>query len=131
MARYQPPGGRGTQPRGLLPTQPPPAPALRRRAVVAVAMGVLSLFGLALGLGNLRRGVFVAAVTLVFAAAAIWLGAGASRRAPRGGTGPPRAAARVGHRDRARRVRPGGQRGVAAGPGGVLAAAERVRQLHE
>jgi len=71
MARYQPPGGRGTQPRGLLPAQPPPDPVLRQRAVVAVALGVLSLFGLALGLGNLRRGVFVAVVTLVFAAAAI------------------------------------------------------------
>jgi len=90
MARYQPPGGRGTQPRGLLPAQPPPDPVLRQRAVVAVALGVLSLFGLALGLGNLRRGVFVAVVTLVFAAAAIWLGAGASRRARRSGTARPR-----------------------------------------
>jgi len=53
-------------------------------------MGVLSLFGLALGLGNVRRGVFVAVVTLVFAAAAIWLGAGATRRARRSGTARPR-----------------------------------------
>jgi hypothetical protein len=53
-------------------------------------MGALSLLGLALGLGNLRRGVFVAIVTLLFAAAAIWLGAGANRRARRGGTARPR-----------------------------------------
>jgi hypothetical protein len=55
-------------------------------------MGVLSLLGLALGLGNLRRGVFVAIVTLLFAVTAIWLGAGASRRARRGGTARPRGA---------------------------------------
>ena len=85
MARYQPPGGRGVQPRGLLPARqlPPPDPALRQRAVAAVAMGVLSLLGLALGLGNLHRSVLVAIVTLVFAATAIWLGAAASRRARR------------------------------------------------
>jgi hypothetical protein len=53
-------------------------------------MGVLSLLGLALGLGNLRRGVLVAIVTLMFGATAIWLGAGASRRARRSGTARPR-----------------------------------------
>ena len=92
MARYQPPGGRGAQPRGLLPARPlpPPDPALRQRAVAAVAMGVLSLLGLALGLGNLHRSVLVATVTLVFATTAIWLGAGASRRARRSGTARPR-----------------------------------------
>ena len=92
MARYQPPGGRGALPRELLPAQqlPQPDPALRQRAVAAVAMGVLSLLGLALGLGNLHRGVLVAIVTLVFAATAIWLGAGASRRARRSGTARPR-----------------------------------------
>jgi hypothetical protein len=92
MARYQPPGGRGVQPRGLLPARqlPPPDPALRQRSVAAVAMGVLSLLGLALGLGNLHRSVLVAIVTLVFAATAIWLGAGASRRARRSGTARPR-----------------------------------------
>jgi hypothetical protein len=92
MARYQPPGGRGTRPRGLLPARqlPPPDPALRQRAVAAVAMGVLSLLGLALGLGNIHRGVFVAIVTLLFAATAIWLGAGATRRARRGGMARPR-----------------------------------------
>ena len=92
MARYQPPGRRGAQPRGLLPAPqlPPADPALRQRAVAALAIGVLSLLGLALGLGNLRRGVLVAVVTLVFGATAIWLGAGASRRARRSGTARPR-----------------------------------------
>lgn len=92
MARYQPPGGRGTNTRGQLPARqlPPPDPVLRQRAMTAVAMGALSLLGLGLGLGNLRRGVFVAVVTLLFAAVAIWLGVGASRRARRSGTARPR-----------------------------------------
>jgi len=78
----------------MLPARqlPPPDPALRQRAVVAFALGVLSLLGLALGLGNLRRGVLVAVVTLLFAVAAIWLGVSANRRARRGGTARPRGA---------------------------------------
>src|SRR5271155_3422066 len=94
MARYQPPGRRGTQPRGMLPARqlPPPDPALRQRAVAAFALGVLSLLGLALGLGNLRRGVFVAVLTLVFAVVAIWLGVSTNRGARRGGTARPRGA---------------------------------------
>jgi hypothetical protein len=71
---------------------PPPDPALRQRAVAALMLGMLSLFGLALGLGNLRRGVFVAVVTLVFAVVAIWLGVSANRRARRSGTARPRGA---------------------------------------
>jgi hypothetical protein len=95
MARYQPPGGRGPEPRGLLPARrqlPPPDPALRQRALAALALAVLSLLGLAFGLGNLRRGIYVAGLTLVFAATAIWLGAGTSRRARRSGTARPRGA---------------------------------------
>ena len=78
----------------MLPARqlPPSDPALRQRAVVAFALGVLSLLGLALGLGNLRRGVLVAVVTLLFAVAAIWLGVSANRRARRGGTARPRGA---------------------------------------
>jgi hypothetical protein len=78
----------------MLPARqlPPPDPALRQRALAAVALGVLSLLGLALGLGNLRRGVYVAVVTLLFAATAIWLGAGAKRRARLSGTARPRGA---------------------------------------
>jgi hypothetical protein len=79
----------------MLPARqlPPADPALRQRAVVALALGMLSLIGLALGLGNLRRGVFVAVLTLVFAAVAIWLGVSTSRRARRSGTARPRGAA--------------------------------------
>ena len=94
MARYQPPGGRGQQPRGALPTRqlPPPDSALRQRAIAALSLGFLSLLGLALGLGNLRRGILVAVVALVFGLTAIWLGATASKRARRSGTARPRGA---------------------------------------
>ena len=78
----------------MLPARqlPPPDPALRQQALAAFALGVLSLLGLALGLGNLRRGVFVAALTLLFAVTAIWLGIAVNRRARRGGTARPRGA---------------------------------------
>jgi hypothetical protein len=78
----------------MLPARqlPPPDPALRQQALAAFALGVLSLLGLALGLGDLRRGVFVAVLTLLFAVTAIWLGVAASRRARRGGTARPRGA---------------------------------------
>ena len=78
----------------MLPARqlPPPDPASRQQALAAFALGVLSLVGLALGLGNLRRGVFVAVVTLVFGVTAIWLGVRANRRARRGGTARPRGA---------------------------------------
>ena len=94
MARYQPPGGRGQQPRGTSPGRqlPPPDSVLRQRAVAALSLGFLSLLGLALGLGNLRRGILVAAVALVFGLTAIWLGAGTSKRARRSGTARPRGA---------------------------------------
>ena len=78
----------------MLPARqlPPPDPALRQQALAAFALGVLSLVGLALGLGNLRRGVFVAVVTLLFGGTAIWLGVRANRRARRSGTARPRGA---------------------------------------
>jgi hypothetical protein len=93
MARYQPPGGRGPQRNGMLPNRrqlPPPEPAVRQRALAALRLGVLSLLGLMLGLGNLRRGIFVAALTLLFAATAIWLGVTASKMARRAATARPR-----------------------------------------
>ena len=93
MARYQPQGGRGPQPRGMLPARPqlpPPEPPVRQRALTALLLGVLSLIGLVLGLGNLRRGIFVAVLALLFAAAAIWLGVTASKKARRSGTARPR-----------------------------------------
>jgi hypothetical protein len=93
MARYQPQGGRGLQPRGQLPPRrplPPAEPSVRQRALTALLLGALSLIGLALGLGNLRRGILVAVLALLFAAAAIWLGVTASKMARRGGTARPR-----------------------------------------
>ena len=78
----------------MLPARqlPPPDPALRQQAAAAFSLGVLSLLGLVLGLGNLRRGVLVAVVTLLFAVAAIWLGVSSNRRARRSGTARPRGA---------------------------------------
>jgi hypothetical protein len=94
MARHQPSGGRGLRQGGQLPPRqlPPPDPAQRQRALIGLALGVLSLLGLAFGLGNLRRGVYVAGLTLVFAALAIWLGIATSRTARRRGTARPRGA---------------------------------------
>ena len=94
MARYQPPGGRGPQ-RGMPRARgqlPPPDPAVRQRALAALMLGALSLIGLVLGLGNLRRGIYVAVLTLLFAVGAIWLGVTASRKARRSGTARPRGA---------------------------------------
>jgi hypothetical protein len=94
MARYQPPGGRGPE-QNRAPSArqlPPPDPALRQRALAAVMLGLLGLIGLALGLGNLRRGIFVAVLTLLFGAIAIWLGVSANRSARRAGTARPRGA---------------------------------------
>jgi len=93
MARYQPPGGRGPQPRGMLPARrqlPPPEPAVRQRALAALLLGALSLIGLSFGLGNLGRGIYVAILALLFAAAAVWLGVTASKTARRSGTSQPR-----------------------------------------
>jgi hypothetical protein len=78
----------------MLPARqlPPADPALRQRALAALTMGVLSLLGLALGLDNLRRGISVAILCLVFAVIAIWLGVAVSRSARRSGTARPRGA---------------------------------------
>ena len=95
MARYQPPGGRGTQPKGLPPVRrqlPPADPAVRQRALAALTLGLLSLIGLMLGLGNLHRGIYVAVLTLLFGVTAICLGVTASRKARHTGTARPRGA---------------------------------------
>jgi hypothetical protein len=78
----------------MLPARqlPPPDPVLRQRALAAFSLGLLSLVGLALGLGNVHRGVYVAVLALLFAVTAIWLGAGANRGARRSGTARPRGA---------------------------------------
>ena len=93
MARYQPPGGRGPQPKGMPPARrqlPPSDPAVRQQALAALTLGALSLIGLSLGLGNLHRGIYVAILTLAFAVTAIWLGVSASKKARRSGTARPR-----------------------------------------
>ena len=71
---------------------PPPDPDLRQRALAAFTLGLLSLLGLTLGLGNVRRSMYVAILALLFAVTAIWLGAGANLRARRNGTARPRGA---------------------------------------
>jgi hypothetical protein len=63
---------------------------VRQRALTALALGALSLIGLMLGLGNLRRGIYVAVLTLLFAVTAIWLGTTTSKKARRSGTARPR-----------------------------------------
>ena len=55
----------------------------------AYLLGALSLIALTLGLGNLRRGILVAILALLFAAGAIWLGVTASKKARRSGTARP------------------------------------------
>ena len=93
MARYQPPSGRGAPPKGNLPARrqlPPPDPAVRQRALAALVLGVLSLIGLMLGIGNVHRGIYVVVLTLLFAVTAIWLGVTASRKARRSGAARPR-----------------------------------------
>ena len=57
-----------------------------------MALGVLGLLGLALGLSNLHRGNYVAILTLLFGATAIWLGVGANRSAQRSSMARPRGA---------------------------------------
>jgi hypothetical protein len=69
---------------------PPAGAATRQRAVAALFLALLSLFGL-LGLHNLQRGIYIAAFALVAGALAVWLGSTSISRARRGGTMPPRA----------------------------------------
>ena len=69
---------------------PPPEPAVRQRALTALLLGALSLIGLSFGLGDLRRGIYVAILALLFAVAAVWLGVTASKMARRSGTARPR-----------------------------------------
>jgi hypothetical protein len=68
---------------------PPADAATRQRAVAALFLALLSLFGL-LGLNNLQRGIYIAAFALVAAALAVWLGSTSISRARRGGTMAPR-----------------------------------------
>jgi drug/metabolite transporter (DMT)-like permease len=65
---------------------------LQQRAWAAVLMSLVGLFGMAESGGNIRRGVYVIAVAVVVAAAALWLAATAMTRARRIGSSRPRGA---------------------------------------
>jgi len=97
MARFtdRPP----TQPRP--PAYPPPRqrpprapadPVLQQRSWAALLLALISLFGMMMLSGNVRRGVVVVAVALVIGAVALFLSISAMSRARRGGSGRPRGA---------------------------------------
>ncbi len=65
--------------------------AHQQRAVAALFLGLLSLFGL-LGLSNLQRGVYIVAFALLAGGLAVWLAITALRRARQSGTRGPRGA---------------------------------------
>ena len=64
-------------------------PAHHQRAVAALFLALLSLFGL-LGLSNLQRGIYIVTFTVIVGVLAIWLAATAIIRARRSGTAGPR-----------------------------------------
>jgi hypothetical protein len=64
-------------------------PAHQQRAVAALLLSVLSLFGL-LGVSNFQRGVYIVGFALVAGALAIWLAGTALARTRRAGTAGPR-----------------------------------------
>jgi hypothetical protein len=75
----------GPKTRSLLP----PEPATRQRAIAALFLALLSLFGL-LALNNFQRGIYIVAFTLCAGALAIWFAVTSLVRARRGGTRSPR-----------------------------------------
>lgn len=85
----------GTSPAGSAAPKAKPAgrahPAHQQRALAALFLAVLSLFGV-LGLSNFQRGFYIVAFALVAGIMAIWLAATAIWRARRGGTAGPRGA---------------------------------------
>ena len=64
-------------------------PAHQQRALAALLLSVLSLFGL-LGVSNFQRGVYIVGFALLSGALAIWLAATALARTRRAGTAGPR-----------------------------------------
>jgi hypothetical protein len=67
----------------------PGDPALQQRVWAALMLAIISLFAM-LMIGNVRRGVYVVAVALLIAAAAVWLAISAGARARRAGSSRPR-----------------------------------------
>lgn len=63
--------------------------ATQQRAIAALFLGMLSLFGV-LGLNNLQRGVYVIGLAVLVGVIAIWLSVTAMSRAQRSGTMRPR-----------------------------------------
>jgi hypothetical protein len=86
--RESPPRPPGYPPSRQPQTRPPSDPALQQRAWAALMLAVISLCAM-LMIGNVRRGVYVVAVALLIAAAAVWLGTSAMSRARKGGSGRP------------------------------------------
>jgi hypothetical protein len=69
--------------------QPPGDPALQQRVWAALMLAIISLFAM-LMIGNVRRGIYVVAVALLIAAAALWLAISAATRARKAGNSRPR-----------------------------------------
>jgi hypothetical protein len=63
---------------------------LQQRAFAALILALISLVGLLMANGNLRRGIVVLAVTLVIGGAGLWLSTTAMSRAKKAGTARPR-----------------------------------------
>lgn len=89
-------GQRGRPQRGAPPGRPP-APGTQQRALAALVLGLLGIFGLLsvsdlLGLGNMRRCIFLVACSLIVGALALWLGLSALVRSRRAAAGRPRGA---------------------------------------
>jgi hypothetical protein len=70
-------------------TRLPGDPVLQQRAWAALMLAIISLCAM-LMIGNIRRGVFVVAVALLIAAAAVWLAISAMSRARKAGSSRPR-----------------------------------------
>jgi predicted PurR-regulated permease PerM len=83
--------GSGFGPRPPRRPRAPADPALQQRAWAALLLALISLFGMMM-IGNVRRGVYVVAVSLIIAAIALWLSTSAMSRARRHGSGRPRGA---------------------------------------
>lgn len=92
MPQNQPPP---LSPQPLRPASPAPPPAdraLQQRAWAAVTLALISLFGMGLMDAPIQRGVYVLGITVVIAAAALWLAVTSIGRARRIGSGRPRGA---------------------------------------
>jgi hypothetical protein len=96
MARFNdrqqaPPRPPMQQPPGSRPRKPAD-PALQQRSFAAVMLAVLSLFGIMMMSGNVRRTVFVVALTLIISLIALWLAVSAMSAARTAGSSRPRGA---------------------------------------